>query len=139
MPQSIKCFTIAYIAHGVIMLLHGILMRDRLDADTVQLLGEFGLPFVLAIRFGLIALLAWGVSIRANNFAKWAVVVFIAGMVFRIPQAWGGIAEGNVRAIVWAFGFLTGVSAVCFLFAPGARYWFTGKGRSVKADAAVFD
>jgi hypothetical protein len=138
-PRPINLFALAYLIYGCVMLTHGILMGDRLGLRAVEVLGDWALPVILGSRLAIVLLLAWGVYFKASKVAKWLIVLQIVSLLLRLAQGWGGVAEGNVGAIVWTVGFVAGVTAVALLFLPASRDWFRAKGRPVKPLASIFE
>lgn len=84
--------------------------------------------YYIAVIISCTLLLAWLISLRASNWAKW-IYVLLAGI--------GLLGLFNVRRILAHGGLYTGVSfvhyvlmavSVWLLFRRDSRDWFAGKG-----------
>jgi hypothetical protein len=141
-PRPIVLFAVAYGLLVLVTLGHGMIAVDSLRAEMPEyaaILGAAFAPIMLGFRFLLATWLGWLIVRRASNVAKWFVVVLIAAKLRSVADAWTGLQTGNVNSVLWTVGTLLGLFAVACLFAPASRFWFRTKGRSIEADAAVFE
>ena len=139
-PRSINVFAVVYLLYALIELFHGYLMRDRLQLDALRFyLGDWTLPVRFATRFAIILALAWLVYFKKSKIGRVLIILEFARLLYRLPQVPEGVADGNIRAIVWLIGFIAGVVALSFLFTRESRYYFASKGGSPAKDAAAFE
>ena len=143
-PRSIKLFAVAFMAQAVASAAHNILTPADLQSRIFATFGTNDSTVVLfvltlAFRLGLASLLTWLVYIRANSIAKWVATLFAIGRLTQTGVAWTGLQVGNPNSIAWLVTSAIALFAVVCLFLPDSRYWFASKGRSSRADSAIFE
>ena len=143
-PRSIKLFAVAFMAQALASAVHNVLAPADLQSRLAVTFdpGDWTMALfvlTLAFRLGLASVLTWLVYIRANIIAKWVAVLFAVGRLTQAGVAWMGLQQGRPNSIVWFFTSAIATFAVVCLFLPDSRYWFASKGRSTKADSAIFE
>ena len=142
-PPSIKLFTLAYLAQGLVSLAHNLynadfhrrLLKQLISPDT----GAEFLPVLLATRLGIVLALASWLCMRASNSAKWIIIVLFLPSLVRAGDAWSGLWLGRPNSFFWLAASVLYLIAILLLFRPDARYWFATKGGTTKGNAQVFD
>jgi hypothetical protein len=148
-PLPIRLFAVCYFGQALMGTVHNALTSDRMQAQIEQNLqlpygrGEPWVVTILAVRVAVAAILVWMVCARANNVAKWIVVVLSLGRVWQAIGGWAeivtGLTHGNSNSIAWTIESAIYFGAGVCLFLPQSRYWFVTKGRSMKAEASAFE
>jgi len=142
-PRSIKLFALAYLGQGAAALAHNLYNADFHRAMLRQLIspetGAEFLPALLAIRLGVVVVLAGWLWARASNVAKWIIVLLFLPLLSQVTGLWAGIAARSPNAYFWLATAVLYLAAILLLFMPDARYWFATKGGTIKNNAAVFD
>ena len=139
-PRSLIAFTALYLLYGLIQLGHGYLVREKLGLEDLRFfVGEWVFTVWLSVRLIIIGVLAWLIYFKRSKVGRVLIVIQIAPLVYRLPQAYEGIAIGNIKAVVWLIGFIAGALALACLFARDSRAYFANRFGSPSEAAATFE
>jgi hypothetical protein len=146
-PASIDLFDKLYLTSFAISVVQAAVSFNEsaasLQADPATARFGFGSGFLIAmllISFSISFLLWFLIARRASNVAKWILVILTAISVPMLAMDYQTIAaSGAIVALLTAIATVLSLCSIFCLYRRDARDWFASRGRSGRADPAIFE